>query len=1186
LCVLGSGVREFNPKKRIFRKVRGLEQKKIICIEEDSKGDLWFGSFNNGVFQINIETGELHNYKMGDGLGSNTVFKILNTKNNELWFATNGGGIAKFNGTTFIHFDKEQGFPAPSVLSLIDDSNGNLWIGTEGDGLFKYDGDTFQNYSKKYGIWQDDIYSLICDDEDNVWIGTRRGIEKFNPTTGEIKKYGEFEGFSAIETNQNAVCRDSENRIWFGTIEGAIRFNPRYERINPIPPLTYINDIRLYMQEFSIPEDNTYSYTDNFLTFSFTGLSFVVPEKVRYSYKLEGLDRDWSPLTDERYATYANIPPGDYIFKVKSKNNDNVWSEEAAVYNFSIATPFWQKRWFFMSLFFVLAIIVYGTHRYRMKSIYQNNLRLEKMIHARTKDLVMQKEKAQKSYAALLETENKLKQVTGSIDAYLWSLSFDESGNLKNTFLTDTFFKVVGYRRDEFPEAENSLERFYKIIHPEDRNFVEISLRSMLDGNNINITYRILAKDGGVRWLYDHAFPVKNKQGKVNLIHGVGFDITDNKQAEEALKKSEEKYATFMRYSTEAIWCMDLKKTLSIKVPVEEQVDHIINNSYLSDSNDAMAELYGYSSAAEIIGVPLSAGLLRNVPENREHLRQFVASGYRMKNAEFLEVDRHRKVRTVLVSFVGIIEKEQLVRCWGMQQDITERKKAEEALRESEEIYRKLIERSPDTIVVHSEGKIDFINQAGLRLFGAKKAEELIGRSLIGLLHPDYRELGQNRMQQIYEQKKEVSLIEQKMIRLNGSEIYVQVMGAPAIYKGKSSGQSIIRDITEMKKMEEELQKAQKLESVGILAGGIAHDFNNILTAILGNISLGKLYCKNENSAFSVLGEAEKATLHAKDLTHQLLTFSKGGTPVKETNSIYDLIKESTSFVLRGSTIHCEYEYPPDLWPVEVDAAQMSQVVQNLIINAEQAMPEGKKLKISLKNLILEENIPPGLKPGKYINIKIIDEGIGIPEEHLNKIFDPYFTTKQKGSGLGLATTYSIIRRHDGHIRIDSEVGVGTEVEIYLPASENQVKAKQHASETIENGNGRILVMDDEAMLRELSDQFLTHLGYEVQTVPDGESAITSFLKARKSGTPFSLVIMDLTIPGGMGGKETIIKLKEIDPKIKAVVSSGYSNDPVLARYKEHGFEAVLAKPYKIETLSATIAGVINGKRMNKTAEV
>ncbi len=524
LCVLGTGVREFNPKNRIFRKIHGLEQKKIICIEEDSEGDLWFGSFNNGVFRINIKTGELHNYKMGDGFGSNTVFKILNTKKNELWFATNGGGIAKFNGTTFVHYGKEQGFPAPSVLSLIDDYKGNLWIGTEGDGLFKYDGDTFQNYSKKFGIWQDDIYSLICDDENNVWIGTRRGIEKFNPTTGEIKKYGEFEGFSAIETNQNAVCKDSENRIWFGTIEGAIRFNPQDERINPIPPLTYINDIRLYMQEFSIPEDNTYSYTDNFLTFSFTGLSFVVPEKVRYSYKLKGLDRDWSPLTDERYATYANIPPGDYVFKVKSKNNDNVWSEEAAVYNFSIAAPFWQKRWFFMAVILVLAIVVYGTHRYRVRSIYQNNLRLEKMIHARTKDLVMQKEKAQKSYDALLETENKLKQVTGSIDAYLWSLSFDESGNLKNTFLTDTFFKVVGYQRDEFPAGESALERFYKIIHPEDRNFVEISLKSMRDGNNVEY-YNNFSKEstnlgmGFIMWVF--------LLGRMNFCKGhTGSNIT------------------------------------------------------------------------------------------------------------------------------------------------------------------------------------------------------------------------------------------------------------------------------------------------------------------------------------------------------------------------------------------------------------------------------------------------------------------------------------------------------------------------------------------------------------------------------------------------------------------------------------------------------------------------------------
>jgi CheY-like chemotaxis protein len=367
------------------------------------------------------------------------------------------------------------------------------------------------------------------------------------------------------------------------------------------------------------------------------------------------------------------------------------------------------------------------------------------------------------------------------------------------------------------------------------------------------------------------------------------------------------------------------------------------------------------------------------------------------------------------------------------------------------------------------------------------------------------------------------------------------------------------------------------------LAGGIAHDFNNILTAILGNISLGKLYSKLDDNIYAILGEAEKATLQAKDLTQQLLTFSKGGAPVKKTASICDIVKDSASFVLRGSSITCEYFYPSDIWPVEVDVAQISQVIQNLIINAEQAMPDGKKIKVKIENIRLPKDLLYSLKPGKFVKIVISDEGIGIPKEHVNKIFDPYFTTKQKGSGLGLATSYSIIRRHDGHIQVKSKIGTGTDVEIFIPASEKQIAKVNPSNDRIEIGDGRILIMDDEAMVRELSKQFLSHLGYNVEAVPDGESAIASYRHAIIKNNPFKLVIMDLTIPGGMGGKEAVRKLKEIDPNVKAIVSSGYSNDPVLADFKKFGFCAVLTKPYKIETLSSLIAEVINGEKRIST---
>jgi PAS domain S-box-containing protein len=1178
LCINGTGPREYNSESKTFRGIEGLDDKNIISVEEDNHGNMWFGSFSNGVFRLDPKTDVVTNFKKEDGLGSNTIFTILKTRDDHLWFATSLAGVTRYDGENFKNYGVNQGLDAISVLSIAEGNDGTIWIGSEGDGLFKYDGKNFENYSKKTGVWKDDIYSLICDKQDNVWIGTRQGIERINPSTGHTKKYGEFEGFSAIETNQNAVYKDSNGHILFGTINGLIKYNPSQDRPNTVSPLTYINNVRVYFENHPIPENHIYSYKDNYLTFSFDGLSFVAPEKVKFSYMLEGVDQDWSPKTMERYATYANLSPGDYSFQVRAMNSDHIWTEKPASFNFTISAPIWLRGWFYLIIAFAIGASIYATHHYRVRKINRNNLLLEELVHSRTKDLLEQKDKTQAAYDALLESENKLKQVTRSVDAYFWTTAVREGNKLDYVFITDTYYEICGYSRDDFPKAESKFEQIMKIVHPDDQKIVKTAMAKVLKGIRINLTYRIRRKNGEIRWIYDNAISVKNDQGIIDTIHGVGIDITNRKLTEEALKKSEEKYETFIRYSTEAIWCMDLKKPLSTKLSVEKQVEHIMKYAYISDSNDAMAYVYGFDSSKEIIGVKLSNGLIRDIEENKNQLKNFIESGYRLKNAEFYELDKKGKTRTFLVSFVGIVENNMLVRGWGMQQDITEKKEAELALKDSEEIYRRLIERSPDAIIVHSEGIIDYVNQAAITIYGAKVAADLLGRPLTDLAHPDFIEIGKKRVEKIYREKREVGLMVQKMVRLDGTEFDVEVMGAPTIFRGKASGQSIIRDITEKKKMELELQKAQKLESVGLLAGGIAHDFNNILTAILGNISLGKLYSKADDPTYSVLSEAEKATLQAKDLTHQLLTFSKGGAPVKKTASIFDIVKDSASFVLRGSKITCEYFYPSDIWAVEVDVAQISQVIQNLIINAEQAMPEGKRITVNLENIRLPKDLLYSLKPGKFVKIVISDEGIGIPKDHINKIFDPYFTTKQKGSGLGLATSYSIIRRHEGHIQVKSKIGVGTDVEIFIPASENHILNKDQQNVSIEGGDGRILVMDDEEMVRELSIHFLSHLGYEVEAVPDGESAVSSYKQSLIENNPFKLVVMDLTIPGGMGGKEAIQKLKEIDPNVKAIVSSGYSNDPVLANFKKFGFSAVLAKPYKIETLSTIISQVINGK--------
>ena len=377
--------------------------------------------------------------------------------------------------------------------------------------------------------------------------------------------------------------------------------------------------------------------------------------------------------------------------------------------------------------------------------------------------------------------------------------------------------------------------------------------------------------------------------------------------------------------------------------------------------------------------------------------------------------------------------------------------------------------------------------------------------------------------------------------------------------------------------MEEELLRNQKLESLGVLAGGIAHDFNNILTTIIGNVSMAKDQVRPEDEIFDLLKESEMASTRAQTLTKQLLTFAKGGAPVKETASIKAILKESSSFVLRGSKSGCEFSIAEDLWSAEVDVGQISQVINNVVINADQAMPEGGIIQVAAENLIIKDKHGLPVKAGKYVRISIKDQGVGIAEKHFLNIFDPYFTTKHAGSGLGLATTYSIIKRHNGHIKVESQLGHGTTFHIYLPASEKTVSEKEELK--LIKGQGRILVMDDEASLRKMVWRMLEHLGYEAEFAKDGAEAIRMYKEAQASEKPYDAVILDLTVPGKMGGKKAINKLLEIDPKVKAIVSSGYSNDPVLANFQEYGFKGMMPKPFEPRSLGKVLHEVLQGEK-------
>ncbi len=518
--------------------------------------------------------------------------------------------------------------------------------------------------------------------------------------------------------------------------------------------------------------------------------------------------------------------------------------------------------------------------------------------------------------------------------------------------------------------------------------------------------------------------------------------------------------------------------------------------------------------------------------------------------------------------------------------NITSRKEAEEALRESEEKYRTLVENINVGIYRSAGDIVSYFLQANpamAKIFGYSSVGEFLKAPVLQFFrNPEQLEL-------FVQEISGNGFVKDRELSLHKKDGTLIVVSCTAKAQYDANGtikwvDGVIEDITERKQIEEEILKSSKLESLGILAGGIAHDFNNILTAIIGNISLAKSKVSPESASYSRLTAAEKASSRAQDLTQQLLTFSKGGAPIRKAASIEELLKESARFVMSGSNVLCNFSIADDLLPADIDEGQISQVTNNLVINAQQSMPRGGIIAIWAENVTVGgqtgvTGLP--LEDGKYIKIIIRDQGTGIPEDHLDKIFDPYFTTKQHGSGLGLTTTYTIIKKHGGYISVKSQIGVGTAFSIYLPASRGRLEEKKVIAKETSAGRGRVLIMDDEEIIHDVAGSMLLHLGYDADFAKDGDEAIDRVRKAVESGTPFDAIIMDLTIPGGMGGKDAVQQILAIDPKIKAIASSGYSNDPIMAEFKKYGFSAIVPKPYKLEDLNNALQQVTSGDNDN-----
>ena len=627
-------------------------------------------------------------------------------------------------------------------------------------------------------------------------------------------------------------------------------------------------------------------------------------------------------------------------------------------------------------------------------------------------------------------------------------------------------------------------------------------------------------------------------------VEGVYRDMSLFRQAMDRLKSSEDKFVRAFNHA-----------------PMLMSISAIEDGRYL-EVNDRFCEISGFSRQELFGRTSVEIGWFPAA--QRQTVIEIFNRGGRIRDTELILTAKDGTLVYCLYSAVLIcVEGENQLLSIAL--DITERKRSEEKIRQQAQF----LDLAHDNIMVRGEDdRIIYWNRGAEECYGWSR-EEAAGQVIHGLLQTAFP-IPQAEIQRLLLQNGtwQGELLQTKR---DGSQITVSSRWSRIQndLDHTSAVLEISSDIGDRLRLQQEQEKNQRIESLGILAGGIAHDFNNILTAILGNVSMSRMFIGEEHKAAQRLADCEKAVKRASELTQQLLTFARGGEPVKRLVHTVKLVGEAVGFALQGANVKGVIEAEDDLYPVSADEGQLSQVFNNLLINAQQAMPGGGTVTVSARNLRVHGGDSLPLASGSYVQIDIADQGGGIAPEHLGRIFDPYFTTKASGNGLGLATVYSIIKRHGGHISVRSETGRGTVFSLFLPAVEGTVapRERNRTSKGLLSGTGRILLMDDEEAIRDLTRVMLEEAGYQVVGCEDGAAAVELYRFAQEQGARFAAVILDLTVPGGMGGREAAALIRRLDPAAVLIVSSGYSNDPVLADYGKYGFNGSAVKPYTFETL-------------------
>ncbi len=757
---------------------------------------------------------------------------------------------------------------------------------------------------------------------------------------------------------------------------------------------------------------------------------------------------------------------------------------------------------------------------------------------------------------ALQENEDKFRSI---FEQAIDGIMIADPAQRRNIEANRAICAMLGYTRDELialsveeTHPKKDLPRVLDLFERQVRG--EISMAPDVP---------MVRKDGSVFYADVNARPVIIG-GKQCLI-GVFRDITERKQADEALREREKQLAESQRIAHIGSWEHNLTTG---RVFWSDELFRLMGLDPRKDPAD-------FTMFFNMIHPDDQPVLKKGIEETVKTGKQFsVDYRFILKDGTTRILHAQAELKRDETGTQAILS--------GTGQDITERKEAEKKIRQNEEFIRSILDTVDEGFIVIDRGyRILTANRAYCGQV-ARSCDDIIGRHCFEISHnnsrPCFEEGEECAVRQVFATGKHHGVLHKHRDH-EGNVLYVETKGFP-IKDAEGNVTSVIEtvnNITEKHLLEEERLKTQKLESIGMLAGGIAHDFNNLLQGIFGYISMAIMSYDQKEKSLAMLGQAEKALHQSVNLTTQLLTFSKGGKPVKKPMSLEPVVENAVKFALSGSRTGYQLNIDHGLWHVNGDAGQLGQVIQNIVLNADQAMPKGGVVKIVARNVAANDrSLPSTLAAGNYVALTIEDNGVGIPEAYLNNIFDPYFTTKEKGSGLGLATSYSIIRNHQGQLLVESEAGKGSLFSLFIPAFTTRT-----AAETISQmtpavvPKSRILVMDDEEMIRGLAMELLRELGHEVEVAADGESTVALYKEAVAAGKPFDIVILDLTVRGGMGGAETIQKLREIDPQVRAVVSSGYSDGADVSEYRQQGFRAYLKKPYDIAELNNALQTVL-----------